>query len=376
MTDGKRSSPIRASIHDRPPRQFPVFSAAAGGEGGVRVLAWNESPLPPSPKVLAAIAGAAPILNRYPDPGARRLTAALAARTGMAEDRVVCGNGSDELVAYAAEITLEPGDEAVMPDPSFPGYAWAAARVGGTPVRVDLLPDGRNDVDGLLAAVTDRTRLLFCAPVNNPSGGLLSAAELERIVERTPDHVLLVMDDAYYEFALQAGGADVLALLQRRSGPWVVLRTFSKAYSLAGLRVGYALSGSDEVGQSFLKAKFMFNVNALAQVAALAALDDEAYRGRIIETCASERARLASGLEGMGLAVMPSAGNFVSARLPMRGTEAAKAVSERGIQIKAWYEPGYEDCIRITVGMAEDTDAVLAALAEVLAEAGERPAAE
>lgn len=376
MSGSDRTSPIQAAIHDRPPRQFPVFTASAGGIGGMRVLAWNESPLPPSPKVVAAIAEAATQVNRYPDPRAVKLVAALAERAGVAPDRVMCGNGSDELLALAAEITLGPGDEAVMPFPSFPGYPWATARVGGTPVAVALRPDGCNDVDAMMAAITERTRLLFCSPVNNPSGGLLRPEELRRIIDGTPGNVLLIVDDAYYEFALREGGADALDLLQTRSGPWAVIRTFSKAYSLAGLRVGYVISGSDEIAQSFLKAKTMFNVNALAQVAALAALDDPAYRDGLIEACAVERSRLAEGFAALGLSVMPSAGNFLSARLPMKGVEAAKAMAELGIQIKAWYEPGYEDCIRITVGTAEDTDAALAALAEVLAAEEARAAAE
>ncbi len=374
MTGNKRPSPIREQIHDRPPRSFPVFTAAAGGEGGVRVLAWNESPLPPSPKVVRAIAENAHLVNRYPDPGALRLVDAISERTGVPAAHIALGNGSDELVAMAAEITLEPGDEAVMPSPSFPGYPWATARMAGVPVAVDLLPDGCNDVDGLLGGITERTRLLYCSPVNNPSGGLMREADLRRLIAGTPDNVLLAVDDAYYEFALREGAADALDLLAERSGPWVVLRTFSKAYSLAGLRVGYALSGSDEVGQSMLKAKPMFNVNALAQVAALAALEDVAYRDALIDSCVVERARLNAGLEALDLATMPSAGNFLSARLPIKGTEAAQGLADRGIRIKAWYEPGYEDCIRATIGTAEDTDAVLAALAEVLASAGRRAA--
>jgi histidinol-phosphate aminotransferase len=376
MTSKKRQSPIRDQIHERPPRSFPVFTAAAGGEGGVRVLAWNESPLPPSPRVLEAIAENAHLVNRYPDPGALRLADAISGRTGVPASRITLGSGSDELVALAAEITLEPGDEAVMPSPSFPGYPWATGRMSGVPVAVDLLPDGSNDVDGLLGAITGRTKLLYCSPVNNPSGGLMPEANLRRLIAGTPDNVLLAVDDAYFEFALREGAGDPLHFLAERSGPWVVLRTFSKAYSLAGLRVGYALSGSDEVGQSMLKAKPMFNVNALAQIAAFAALEDEAYRDGLIDACVAERARLNAGLEALDLVTMPSAGNFLSARLPIKGIEAAQGLADRGIRIKAWYESGYEDCIRITVGTSDDTDAVLAALADVLATAGRQRAAD
>jgi histidinol-phosphate aminotransferase len=174
------------------------------------------------------------------------------------------------------------------------------------------------------------------------------------------------VDEAYFEFARHAGGPDALAALQARRGPWAVVRTLSKAYGLAGMRVGYALLSGPDLAEAINRARGMFNVNMLAQIAALAALADKAHTQRLLDDCATERKRLSEGFARLGCTPLPSVANFVSAQLPMPAADAVKAFQQRGILISAIGAPPYERHIRVTIGTAEDTDAVLTALAEIV----------
>jgi histidinol-phosphate aminotransferase len=208
---------------------------------------------------------------------------------------------------------------------------------------------------------------VFCCTPNPPTGGLMSENSLAGLVKDIPDRVLLVVDEAYHEFAKHAGGPDVLTALRRRRGPWVVLRTFSKAYGLAGARVGYALCGSDAVADALRKIKMQFNITVASQAAALAALQDEAYLKKTLDAVARERTRLSEGMTALGLSPFPTAANFVSARMAMPAAEAADAFRKRGILVRDWRDPEHLQEIRITVGLTEDTDAVLAALRDIVA---------
>lgn len=342
---------------------------AASLPRAVRALHLNECPLPPSPAVVEAIRGAAATVNRYPDAQAHRLATALAERTGVAPDRIVFGAGSEELLTLATLVALDPGDGVVVSTPTFGRYAKAAELAGGRAIKVALLGDGRNDVRALVSAVTEGTRILCAATPNNPTGQMNDAAEVEHLARATPEDVLLIIDEAYYEFARHAGGPDVLKALARRQGPWIVMRTFSKAYCLAGLRLGYALCSAAEVAGALARIRTAFNANALAQAAALAALEDEAHLKLVLETCDVERGRLIEGCRALGLEPMPSVTNFVSIPVPMPASQVMAAMQERDILISLWGDGGRDDVIRISVGLAEDTDAVLAALGDVLGSA-------
>jgi histidinol-phosphate aminotransferase len=326
----------------------------------------NESPYPPSPKAVAAMVEACTHVNRYPDSHWRALTAALSEKTGIARNRIVLGNGSDELIASASRIALTPGDEIVAPMPSFGSFAKGAAIEGAALISVPVRADGACDVDGMLATVTERTRMVFLVTPNNPTGGMLTGEDVERLALGLPDSVLLVLDEAYHEFAMQAGGDDLLPIMKRRVGPWAVFRSFSKAYGLAGARIGYMLCGSDDVASGFQVARNAFTVNAIALAGALAALEDDAHMRWLVDAMAGERDRLSEGLRKLGLDPMPSVGNFVTAATsrPAKGT--LDALAERGIMIAGIPAAGYERHIRITVGTSEDTDAVLSALSEIL----------
>jgi histidinol-phosphate aminotransferase len=332
----------------------------------MRALHLNECPLPPASAVVEAIRSAALAGNRCPDAHSRRLASALAERTGVPPERMVFGTGSEELLGLITLVALDPGDNVVASTPSFGRYVRSAQLVGGEGIKVPLKEDGRNDVEALVAAVTPRTRVLFCAMPNNPTGWPNDGTETDYIARETPDDVLLVIDEAYQEYARHAGAPNVLAALAARRGPWIVLRTFSKAYSLAGLRLGYGLGSSSEVVAAIGRARTAFNANVLAQAAALAALSDTEHLVAVLETCAAERRRLDEGCRALGLSPMPTVTNFMSIPVPMPAARVVEAMEERGILIGMWSDGGRDDVIRISLGLAEDTDAVLAALKNIL----------
>ena len=195
------------------------------------LLHLNECPYPPSPRVVDALCKAAAGVNRYGDPRPGDLAAALSARTGVDASNIVVGNGSDEVLALVAMMTLGPGDSAVMPTPSFPRYRIGTTMMGAQPFLVRNLPDGRNDVAGLLAAIDASTKVVFACTPNNPSGAPLTRSDLDALVHGVPEDVLLVMDEAYYEFDAAQGGEGTLDALRGRRGPWLSTRTLSKAES-------------------------------------------------------------------------------------------------------------------------------------------------
>jgi histidinol-phosphate aminotransferase len=333
----------------------------------IRRMNLNESPYPPSAQAIAAMQAACSTVNYYPDPKWRDLVAAISGETGIAENRIVLGNGSDELIVNAGKIALNPGDEMLVPVPSFPGYDKSAEINQAALVRVPVRQDGAPDVDAMAAAITDKTRIVYCATPNNPTGGLIGTAELERLSQAVPASALFIVDEAYYEFGRHAGGDDHLQMLQARQGPWVSFRTFSKAFGLAGIRVGYALCGSDDLANAFQQARSVFNVNAVAQAAALAALRDPDHTQWILTQTAEERRRLDAGLRRLGCRPFPSVGNFIAAATDRPAADIVAALAARGIMISRLMAPGYQDYLRITVSTADDTDALLAALSDILA---------
>jgi histidinol-phosphate aminotransferase len=342
---------------------------AARGLSGLRLLHLNESPYPPSPRALAAMARAGTALHRYPAVRGQPLAAALATRTGIPASRIVIGSGSGELILFACILTLLPGDHVVGPAPSFPAYAHAARLFGAATLRAKLDAAGAPDAQTLVAAITNRTRLVFTCTPNPPSGGMMDEAALAALAAGVPETVLLVVDEAYHEFARRENGPDVLAVLAQRRGPWIVLRTFSKAYGLAGLRIGYALCGSDDVADAFRRAMVPYNVTNVGLDAAVAALEDEAHLDLTVELVARERRRLGDGLTRLGLAPLPSVANFLSVRLPGPAADMVAALRQRGILVRDWRDPDHLNEIRITIGTPDDTNAVVQAMAEIVASA-------
>lgn len=367
-----RTGWVTAAVQALPAYRGPkTLADIADGPRRVRPLHLNESPFPPSPRAIDAIHAHARDLNRYPDIHAHALAKALEVRTGVAKGQIVFGCGSDELIHFLCEISLSEGDTCVVPAPSFPRYALSTRLRGAMPLRVGLDSGGASDARATLAAIGPHTRLVFVCTPNPPSGGMMSADAIATVASGVPADVLLVVDEAYHEFGRHAGGPDILAVMARRRGPWAVLRTFSKAYGLGALRVGYALCGSPDVADALRKAKLQYNVTSLGQVAALAALEDDAYLRQTLDAIAAERTRLGAGLRAMQLKTFPSAANFVSAVMPVPAERIVAELERRGILVRDWRDPEHLREIRVTVGRPDDIDAVLDALREILSERAE-----
>jgi histidinol-phosphate aminotransferase len=232
---------------------------------------------------------------------------------------------------------------------------------------VPVRDDGVVDIAAILAAITPRTRLVYIASPNNPTGGMLARDDVARLVDELPDHVLLHYDEAYYEFGRHAGGPESLPMLERRSGPWVATRSFSKAYGLAGARVGYGITSSREVTEAFRKIRINFSVNAVALAGARAALEETAHIAELLDHTARERDRLNSALTALGFRTLPSAANFVTVVTQVPAGEVAAALREENVFVlpMPWRDsPG---ALRITIGSREDNDAVIAGITRAMA---------
>ena len=326
--------------------------AVAGRRDAVKLSA-NESPLGPSPRALAAAREAAAGMARYPDGGATALRQSLAARHNIEAGRIVCGAGSDELLHLLAQVFLRPGDEAIHSAHGFLVYAIVARSAGAVPVAV-AESNLCADVDAMLAAVTPRTRMVFLANPNNPTGSCLSAAEVGRLHAGLRPDVLLVLDAAYAEY-VRMPGYDSGIELARRHGNVAVTRTFSKAYGLAGLRLGWCYA-SAAVADALNRVRGPFNVTAMAQQAGLAALADEAHLRRALAHNERWLPWLAQQIAGAGFEVLPSAGNFLLVRIPAPLTAAAADayLQRRGVILRRMEAYGLPDCLRLSAGLEAD----------------------
>ncbi|MEQ5872774.1 aminotransferase class I/II-fold pyridoxal phosphate-dependent enzyme [Sagittula sp. NFXS13] len=330
--------------------------------GDLARLNLNEAPMSPSPLALAAAQVALADSHRYPDHHAVALAGTIAARTSIAADRIVFGNGSGELLVQCAQVSLDRGDEAVMPDPTFPTCGKGVQMTGAHIVKVPLRPDGANDVAAMLSAITPRTRLFYLCTPNNPTGNILGEADLERAIREVPATCLLVIDEAYFEFACGGDEPDTLTLLRSRTGPWVVTRTFSKAYCMAGLRVGYALCSDEGLKRGFSRIRHNFNVSRPSLAAARAAFEDAAYMRAAVAETVARREQLRAGLERLGFAVLPSFANFLTVRFNGSAAALAQALHGQGIAVQALGWPDANGSLRITIGAAEENERVLAAI--------------
>jgi histidinol-phosphate aminotransferase len=322
-------------------------------------LASNENPLGPSPKALAALKEGTATLHRYPDGGAFRLREALAHRWKVTPDHVILGNGSDEIIGLLARTFLAPGDEAIMAEHTFVIYRMEVTAAHGKAVTVPM-KQWRHDVAAMAEAVTARTRLVFVCNPNNPTGTSLSADEVERLLARIPDDVIVVFDEAYFEYVRRSDFPDSMAYV-RNGRNVVVLRTFSKIYGLAGLRIGYGVTTPDITGL-LNRVRPPFNANSLAQRAALAALDDDEHvaRSRAVNQAGMEQ--VVKGLTALGLAPIPSEANFVYVDIGRDGRQVFEALLRHGVIIR--HIEGR--MVRITIGQSEENQAFLTALARAL----------
>jgi histidinol-phosphate aminotransferase len=368
MSAGDNPTPwIRRNLQNIP-HWNPTASDPDAALRKIHRMDLNESPYPPSQKVIEAVARHAEKINRYPDGGCPDLAARLADRTGVPASRICFGSGSTELISNVVQSAVGPGEGVVACTPLWRRFAGVFQVADAEATLVPSGADGRVDVDAVLRAIGNNTRMVICVTPSNPTGLALTEPELRRMVEQTPDNVLLYIDEAYHEFAVHAGFPDALEIVKDRKAPWIVTRTFSKAYSLAGLRLGYALCGSQEIADAIRLLSSTFNVSAFAEVSAMAALDDPDYTRFLLDKNAEERTRTIAGMEALGLAPLPSVTNFISCDVGVAGIEVAKRMRERGVRIATWGEPQFPNYIRVSVGLPDDTDAFLAALREVLEE--------
>ncbi|HEU5470054.1 MAG TPA: histidinol-phosphate transaminase [Actinophytocola sp.] len=322
---------------------------------GAVVLSSNEVATPPPDSVLAAITEAAAEVNRYPQWSSDDLLDRLSGRLGMDAGRISIGAGSVSLCQQIIQAMCEQGDEVVFPWRSFEAYPILTQVAGATERRVPLTADHRQDLDGLLAAITDRTRVVFTCVPNNPTGTVLHAAELDRFLAAVPDHVLVVLDEAYREFNTDPDVPDGLRLAADREN-LALLRTFSKAYGLAGARAGYAVAPA-QVAAGMRKVAIPFSVSRLAQAAALATLDAADELLARCQVVIAERDRVRGELLAMGYEVPESQGNFVW--LPL--AERTVAFNEHCVDQKVLVRAFAGDGARVTIGLREENDAFLAA---------------
>jgi len=340
---------------------------AATGRSQFARLASNENPHGCSPSVLDALNPEGYEPWRYNDPAAAVLRERLAAHLAVPLDRVVVGNGSEELIAAATRAFVMPGDTFLTVLPSFGRHEIEAIAVGARLSKVAMTADLRFPLDALEAALDEAPAILMLASPWNPVGIALCADELQRLINAVRPGTLFVLDEAYIEFA-DPSGPDGVEMLRNSGVDHVVLRTFSKAYGLAGLRVGYGVCSDPEFARLMTGAKTPFDVNSAAQVAAIAALADQPWMRATVATIVAERKRVAVGLRALGLRVAPSQGNFVFFDCGGESSRFALALLHEGVIVKDWREAGYTTFIRATVGSAHDNDQLLAAVATVLAE--------
>ena len=360
--------PLRRALLEvepyRPQRPMRELQASLGLERIVK-LASNEGAFGPLPAAVAAFQGAVADLNRYPDAGGMRLREALAERHRVPVERVVLGNGADELIRLCAVATLDEGDRAIFPWPSFPSYVAAAACSGADAVRIP--PSGRaSDLDAVLAACREpRSKLVYLANPNNPTGTLLDPGELRRFLAELPAGVLCVLDEAYAEYAEPEPQGP--ALLREGIAPLCVMRTFSKVYGLAALRVGYALA-SPEIADALDRVRPVFNVNQPAQEAALASLHERDAIGLRVDHARRGREFLREKLAAAGLEPERSQANFVYADVPGGGAErlARRLLEEEGVIVRELGGFGAPGAIRVTAGTDEENELFGAALARLV----------
>ena len=333
-----------------------------GIKGSIK-LASNENPLGPSPKAMAAIQKAVAGLHRYPDSGGYYLTEKLAEKLGVRPDQIVLGNGSDDVIGMLTRVYLKPGDTAIMTEPSFLMYDIFVRTVGAAPVQIPLKNLGI-DLPAMAAAVTENTRMVFITNPNNPTGGHITAPQFEAFMASLPPYVLVVLDEAYIEFASAPDCLDGLNLISD-DRPIAVMRTFSKAYGLAGIRIGYGVMPAEMAGMLH-RVRQPFNTNSLAQAGAAAALEDEEFLRETKQLIQNELKFLQDSLTKMGVCWFPTQANFFLIDVKKNARDVFESLLRQGVIVRSMVSYGYPEYIRVTVGTRGENARFLEALERVL----------
>lgn len=328
-------------------------------------LASNESCLGPSPKAVAAIKRSLKSINRYPDSSSFYLKKKVAKLLGVGEDNVIFGNGSDEVICLAIKTFVNPGDEVIIARPTFLIYEIASQLHNAEIKLVGLTKDFKYDLKSMRAAITEKTKIIFIANPDNPTGTYVTKNELDEFFKGLPENIIVFLDEAYYEFANSAArdypnGLDYL----KRPGV-IVARSFSKAYGLAGLRIGYGVSSATVINY-MERAREPFNVNLLAQVGALAALDDKKFLKRELKHVAREKKFLYSAFREMKISYVPSATNFILVDVRRDCKEVFNKLLKEGVivrDMKAW---GLDSYIRLTIGTRRENIKFIKSLGKII----------
>jgi len=354
--------PLNPHVAGLPPYNAGMNIAAARRQSGRRdiaALASNENPHGCSPRVAAALANLDP--SRYCDPACTTLRAALSKKLGVAGERIVVGNGSEEMIAAVCRAVLSPGALVATVCPGFGLHEIEALANGAKVEKVGMRADLNFEIPAIVAMLERAPAIFFLSSPSNPVGPALDRESLERVLGAVTPQTLLVLDEAYFEF-IDNDMPDGLATLSSTALSWVVLRTFSKAYGLAGLRVGYAVTSDVRLARAVTAAKTPFNVNAAAQVAAVAALEDEAWMSSSVAALKLERTRVVDAVAAMGLPSARSQTNFLFIDVGRDSLAAMQHFLSSGIIVKPWKEKGYETFIRVTIGAPAENDRFLDAL--------------
>ena len=326
-------------------------------------LASNENPLGPSPKAVEAIQKAAGGLHRYPDAGGHDLIARLSEKLDVSPKHIVIGNGSDDLIGLLAKAFLRPGDEAIMPRPSFLMYDIAVKSVGATSVFVPL-KNLAIDLAQMRAAITPNTRMMFICNPNNPSGTVVLEKELESFIKSIPEDIIIVVDEAYIEFATDPKCVTAVRYA-KTDFPVITLRTFSKLYGLAGLRVGYGIM-PEQIADLVHRVRDPFNVGILGQAGALAALDDQAYVEKTLALVHDGLDYLFDGLDKLKVPYFPTQTNFFLIDVKKSADAVYEEMLKLGVIVRSMTSYDFPEYIRVTVGTEKENERFLGALARVL----------
>ncbi|MBI5970797.1 MAG: histidinol-phosphate transaminase [Deltaproteobacteria bacterium] len=358
----KVSSEISSLVPYPPGKPIEELERELGIKGSIK-LASNENPLGPSKKALQAIGREIANLHRYPDGSCFYLKEKLSSRLGVSGDELIFGNGSNEIIELLIRTYLKAGDEAMMGDPSFAVYPLAVQAAGGRAVTVPLTKDFRHDLVKMAKAVTKKTRLVFIANPNNPTGSIVTRGEFRAFMDKMPPEVIVCVDEAYIEFVENAEFPKTLDFVKEGRAV-VALRTFSKIYGLAGLRVGYGVADKEIIGYMH-RVRQPFNVNSLAQAGAIAALDDDEHLQKTLKNNREGKKYLFAELSALGYPCVPTHANFFLVNVG-DGPAVYQSLLKKGVIVRpmaSYNMPGY---IRVTIGMPEENRRFVAAFARIV----------
>ena len=354
---------LRGFMPDLPDRTIPELRRLLGIKDVIK-LSFNESPYGSSPKAVAAMQQAALDVHFYHDPEGKEVRESLAAYHGVSAEGIFLANGADEVITLLAQTFLSTGDEAIVADPSFGQYAFAAKLMGAIPVAVPVRADMALDLTAMAEAISARTKLIFICNPNNPTSVISGGEELGVFMAKVPPSVVVVLDEAYAEYVDDSRYVSGITLLDRFPNI-ITVRTFSKVYGLAALRLGYGMA-SPKLSALVERVRAPFNVNALAQAAAIAALQDIAFRDTVVERNKAERTRVAAALANFGFTVYPSQTNFIFADAGRDSEKLCQALAEQGIIIRPGSNWGLPSHTRISLGTGQQNDKLIEALTGLL----------